>query len=103
MDRSVEIRFVPPADIKVKVSAAVTHTRKWNVERLMDYLRESLEPRIQEELGDDVEVRVVAARQPDIRLNNVKPKGGVTDWKAALGEAIGDAMGDIEPEEFLGS
>lgn len=103
MDRTVEIRFVPPADIEVKVSAAVTHTRKWEVERLMDYLRESLEPSIQGELGEDVEVRVVAARQPDIRLNNVKIKGGVTEWKASLGEAIGNAMGDIEAEDYLGA
>ncbi|MPY68279.1 hypothetical protein F8S09_16610 [Deinococcus sp. SDU3-2] len=83
------------------MSAAATNTRKWNVERLIDYLWESLEPRIQGELGEDVAVRVVAARQPDIRLNDVKIKGGVTEWKAALGEAIGDAMGDIEPEDFL--
>lgn len=101
MDRSVEIRFVPPADVKVPVTTVTTHTRRWNVEKLLEHLRQSLEPRIQAELGDDVELRVVAARQPDIRLNHVKPKGGVTDWKAALGEAIGDAMGDIEPEDFL--
>ncbi len=75
--------------------------RALDLERLIEHLRSSLRPRIHAELGEDVEVQVMTAQRPDIRLNNVKPKGGVTDWKEALGEAIADAMGDIDPEDFL--
>lgn len=97
MQKSVVIRFVPPAPVKIPITNTVTRTREWNVEKLLEHLKASLEPRIQTELGADVEVQVVTARQPDIRLNNVKPRGSLTDWKEALGEAIGD----IDPEDFL--
>lgn len=101
MHKSVVIRFVPPAPVKIPVTTTTVRTREWNVERLLKHLRLNLEERIQAELGTDVEVQVVAARQADIRLNNVKPKGGVTEWKETLGEAIGDVVSDIEPEDFL--
>lgn len=101
MDKSVVIRFVPPVDVKIPVTTATTRTRSWNVEKLLMHLQASLEPQVKADLGEDVELQVIAARQADIRLNNVKPKGGVTEWKEALGEAIGDVMGDLDPDDFL--
>lgn len=101
MQKSVLIKVVPPAAIKIPTTSSTVRTREWNLEKLLEHLKATLEPQIQAELGDDVEVQVVTGRQPDIRLNNVKPKGGVSDWKEGLGEAIGEAMGDLDPEEFL--
>ncbi|GMA14173.1 hypothetical protein GCM10025871_05040 [Deinococcus metallilatus] len=48
-----------------------------------------------------MEVEVVAARQVDMRLNNVEPRGSAPDWKASLGEAIEDALAKVDPEDFL--
>lgn len=101
MQKTVTIRFVPPAAIKIPVTTATVHTREWNVEKLLEHLRTSLEPQIQAELGGDVEVQVVVARQPDIRLDNVKPRGSISDWKESVGEAIGEAMSGVGPEDFL--
>lgn len=101
MQKSVLIRVVPPAAIKIPTTTATVHTREWDLEKLLDHLKATLEPQIHAELGDDVEVQVVTGRQPDIRLNNVKPRGGITEWKEGLGEAIGEAMGDVDPEDFL--
>lgn len=101
MQKSVTVRFVPPTAVKVPITTATVHTREWNVDKLLDHLRTSLEPQLQAELGEDVEVEVVAARQPDIRLNNVKPRGSLSDWKESVGEAIGEVMGGVDPEDFL--
>ncbi|BDP43326.1 hypothetical protein DAETH_32950 (plasmid) [Deinococcus aetherius] len=101
MHKSVVIRVVPPPAVKIPLTTAILRIREWDVEKLLDHLRESLEPRIHAELGEDVEVQVVAGRQSEIRLNNVKPRGGVVEWKEALGEAIGETMSEIDPEMFL--
>jgi hypothetical protein len=98
MPRTVQVRFVPPKDIQVKVSQAVTHTRVWDGEKLAAYLQAGLEPLLSKMI-DDLELVVVVAKAPDIRFN-WKPEG-LTELREQIGQLIGTVMEDIEVDDFL--
>ncbi|GAA3999887.1 hypothetical protein GCM10022631_08560 [Deinococcus rubellus] len=43
MSRTVLIRFVPSASLKVKTGKATTHVREWDGEKMATFLQEGLE------------------------------------------------------------
>ncbi len=101
MSGKVIIRFVAPAPIKERNSSgAVIRTRTWNTEKILGYLHGALESGVQGVLKLPVTLEVVEARASDIRFEGFKP-GKVTEAREAIGELIGDAMGEIDPEEYL--
>ncbi|WP_407570750.1 hypothetical protein [Deinococcus altitudinis] len=98
MSRTVQVRFVPPKDIQVKVNAGVTRTRVWDGEKLAEFLQAGLEPLLSRMI-DDLELQVVVAKTADIRFNWKPEKIG--ELRAQIGELIGTVMEDIEPDEYL--
>jgi hypothetical protein len=98
MLRTVQVRFVPPKDIKVKVSQTIMRTRVWDGEKLAEFLHAGLEPLLSKMI-DDLELQVVVAKAADIRFN-WKPEN-INELRAQIGEMIGTVMEDIEPDEYL--
>jgi hypothetical protein len=98
MPRTVQVRFVPPKDIKVKVSQTIMRTRVWDGEKLAEFLHAGLEPLLSKMI-DDLELQVVVAKAADIRFN-WKPEN-INELRAQIGEMIGTVMEDIEPDEYL--
>jgi len=101
MSRTVLIRFVPPAPIKIKTGKATTHVREWDSEKMAAFLQEGLEIWA----GDrhpDFEMRVAVSRQAEIRFENWKPeKTQAEALRAEIGEEIALVMEGIEPEDYL--
>ena len=101
MSRTVLIRFVPPAPIKVPVSKGVTRTREWNGEKLAAFLQEGLEIWAGDKYPD-FEMRVAVSRQAEIRFENWKPdKTQAEELRAEIGDEIALVMEGIEPEDYL--
>ncbi len=98
MSRTVQIRFVPPNDIKVKVSQTITRTRVWDGEKLAEFLQAGLEPLLSKMI-DDLELLVVVAKAPDIRFN-WKPEK-ITELREQIGQLIATVMEDIDADEYL--
>jgi hypothetical protein len=98
MTRTVTVRFVPPAPVKVRVSITASRTRTWDEEKLAEFLQAGLEPLLSKMI-DDLELLVVVAKAADIRFN-WKPEN-ITELREQIGELIGTVMEDIEPDEYL--
>ena len=98
MSRTVQVRFVPPRDIKVRVSQTVIRTRVWDGEKLAAFLQAGLEPLLSKMI-DDLELLVVVAKAPDIRFS-WKPEK-ITELREQIGGMIGTVMEDIEADEYL--
>ena len=98
MPRTVQVRFVSPKDIQVKVSQTVTRTRVWDGEKLAAFLQAGLEPLLSKMI-DDLELLVVVAKAPDIRFNWKPDKIG--ELREQIGQLIGTVMEDIEADEYL--
>ena len=99
MNKRILIRFVPPAPIKVANGKNTTRLRTWKVEKLLDFLREGLEPLMGEALPD-VEFEVVESRAPEIRFDGWKPEDAGAVRKQ-ITEMIGNVMEGLEAEEYL--
>ncbi|WP_407569886.1 hypothetical protein [Deinococcus altitudinis] len=99
MYRTVQVRFVPPKDIIVRVNAGVTRTRVWDGEKLAEFLQTGLEPLLSK-MVDELELQVVVAKTADIRFSWKPEKIG--ELREQIGELIGTVMEDIEPDEYLG-
>ncbi|MGY2893168.1 hypothetical protein [Deinococcus sp. UYEF24] len=98
MSRTIQVRFVPPKDLKVKVSQTITRTRVWDGEKLAEFLQAGLEPLLSKMI-DDLELQVVVAKAADIRFNWKPEKIG--ELREQIGELIGTVMEDIEADEYL--
>lgn len=99
MNKTVLIRFVPPAPITVKTGKATTHTRHWHTDKLIAHLQEHLELRLAD-AGQTFDLRVVSSTQPEIRFEGWKPEKA-DDLRKVIGDLMGEVMQDIEVEEFL--
>ena len=98
MTRTVTVRFVTPAPVKVRISETLSRTRTWNEEKLTTFLQAGLEPMLQQMI-DDVSLEVVMAKAADIRFSWKPEKIG--SLRDAIGELIGTVMEDIEVDEYL--
>ena len=98
MTRTVTVRFVPPAPVKVRISETLSRTRNWDEEKLATFLQAGLEPMLQQMI-DDVSIEVVIAKASDIRFSWKPEKIGAL--RDAIGELIGTVMEDIEVDEYL--
>jgi len=98
MTRTVQVRFVPPKDITVKVNQGITRTRVWDGEKLAEFLQAGLEPLLSTMI-DDLELQVVVAKASDIRFN-WKPEN-LGALREQIGELIATVMEDIEVDDFL--
>ena len=98
MTRTVSVRFVPPAPVKVRVSMTVSRTRIWDEEKLAEFLRAGLEPLLSKMI-DDLELLVVIAKAADIRFS-WKPEK-INELREQIGQLIGTVMEDIEVDEYL--
>lgn len=98
MTRTVTVRFVLPAPVKVRISETLSRTRTWNEEKLTTFLQAGLEPMLQQMI-DDVSLEVVVAKAADIRFSWKPEKIGAL--RDAIGELIGTVMEDIEVDEYL--
>jgi len=98
MPRTVQVRFVPPKDIKIKVNQGITRTRVWDGEKLAGFLQAGLEPLLSTMI-DDLELQVVVAKASDIRFN-WKPEN-LGALREQIGELIATVMEDIEVDDFL--
>jgi hypothetical protein len=98
MSRTVQVRFVPPKDIKIKGNEGVTRTRVWDGGKLAEFLQVGLEPLLSPMI-EDLEVQVVVAKTADIRFNWKPEKAAAL--REQIGELIGTVMEDIEPDEYL--
>lgn len=99
MSKRILIRFVPPAPVKVPNGPKTTRLRTWNVEKLIEFLKEGLEIPMGEAYPD-VEFEVVESRIAEIRFDGWKPEdaGGV---RKAITEMMGNVMEGLEAEEYL--
>lgn len=98
MSRIVTIRLASPPPVKVKLSQTITHTRLWDEEKLMGYLKAGLEPMLQQMI-DDVTLEVLPARRGEISFS-WKPEQA-DELREQIGELIGSVMEDIEVDEYL--
>ncbi len=99
MHRTVTIKFVPPRPIKEKTGKTTTRERHWNTTKILELLRHQLTPTLRHELGDDLELQLVVARQADIQLNF--KLDAITDFKEHVGDLIGEVMSEVEPDTYL--
>ena len=99
MNKTVLIRFVPPAPITIKTSKTTTHTRHWDDDKLTTLLQEHLEIGLAD-AGQALDVRVVTSRQAEIRFDGWKPDGADA-LRKVITELMGEAMADIDPEDYL--
>ena len=102
MNKTVLIRFVPPAPIKVTLGKGVTHTREWNGDKLVATVQEGLEVWAADH-DPELEVRVILSRQAEIRFEGTwKPdKETASDLRQQIGETMSDLLEGIEAQDYL--
>ena len=102
MNKTVLIRFVPPAPVKVTVGKGLTHTREWKGDKLVATVQEGLDIWAAE-YDPELEVRVILSRQAEIRFEGTwKPdRETASDLRQRIGETMSYVLEGIEAEEYL--
>ena len=102
MNKTVLIRFVPPAPVRIALGKGLTHTREWNGDKLVATVQEGLELWAAE-YDPELAVRVILSRQAEIRFEGTwKPdKETASDLRQRIGETMSYVLEGIEAEEYL--